>query len=39
MHLIFTPIFFFAIAIAAGAWAGPAAGLDDSHGPAVHEQP
>jgi hypothetical protein len=34
MRLVLTPLFFIAIACAAGAWAGPAAGLDDR--PAHH---
>jgi len=38
MRLVLTPIFFAAIAIAAGAWAGPAAGLDDTRLPAAHAQ-
>ncbi|MDB5097333.1 MAG: hypothetical protein JWM80_1754 [Cyanobacteria bacterium RYN_339] len=37
MRIVLTPLFFIAIAFAAGAWAGPAAGLDDAHVPTAHE--
>lgn len=40
MRLLLTPLFFVAIAAAAGIYAGPAAGVDQvRHGAAAHTAP